>query len=387
MKILFLDWKGYGNEDVIEHFKLKGYSVTKISYDIRDSDEDIFLKEFKTRLSQSSYDFLFSFNYYPLVSDCCEKAGLKYVAWVYDSPYIHLYSYTVPNSCNYIFVFDYGIYEEFQKGNIRTVYYLPLAVSEKRLSHIYNTNKMRNKHECEVAFVGSLYSEEKHQLYEKFKHIDEFTKGYLDGIIAAQLKVYGYNFLQEVMTEEVVAQMQKAYPTNPNDSTIATPEYIYAQYVLARQVTALERRQIIERVSEKFKTHLYTVEDKLQIGKAFNMGKVDYYDEMPYVFMNATVNLNITLKSIQTGIPLRAMDIMGCGGFLLSNYQPELFEYFIPEKEFVYYENYDDLMDKTAFYLKHDDLRKKIAASGCENVRKNHSYENRLAVILETVKG
>ena len=42
---------------------------------------------------------------------------------------------------------------------------------------------------------------------------------------------------------------------------------------------------------------------------------------MPLVFQNSKINLNITLRSIKNGIPLRAIDIMGAGGFLLTNYQ------------------------------------------------------------------
>ena len=40
------------------------------------------------------------------------------------------------------------------------------------------------------------------------------------------------------------------------------------------------------------------------------------------------IYLNMTIKPIQTGLPLRIFDIMGCGGFLMTNYQAELPEYF-----------------------------------------------------------
>ena len=56
--------------------------------------------------------------------------------------------------------------------------------------------------------------------------------------------------------------------------------------------------------------------------------------------------LNLTLRSITSGIPLRALDILGCGGFLLSNYQPELCEYFTPDVDFVYFNDMDDLEQK-----------------------------------------
>lgn len=34
-------------------------------------------------------------------------------------------------------------------------------------------------------------------------------------------------------------------------------------------------------------------------------GPVDYYKQMPYIFKLSDINLNISLKSIRTGIPLR----------------------------------------------------------------------------------
>ena len=50
------------------------------------------------------------------------------------------------------------------------------------------------------------------------------------------------------------------------------------------------------------------------------MGSCDYYGQMTKVFKASSINLNITLKISQSGIPLRVMDILGAGGFLLSNY-------------------------------------------------------------------
>ena len=34
--------------------------------------------------------------------------------------------------------------------------------------------------------------------------LTEYTRGYLEGIIEAQLKVYGYNFIKETLSEEMV---------------------------------------------------------------------------------------------------------------------------------------------------------------------------------------
>ena len=84
-------------------------------------------------IKKESPDFAFSFNYYPLVSKVCQKAGLKYVSWVYDNPQVALYHYTLANSCNEVFLFDSEMYETFASQGIKTVHYMPLAASTERL--------------------------------------------------------------------------------------------------------------------------------------------------------------------------------------------------------------------------------------------------------------
>ena len=121
--------------------------------------------------------------------------------------------------------------------------------------------------------------------------------------------------------------------------------------------------------------------DKVEI-----CGPVDYVSEMPYVFKNTKINLNMTLRSIWTGIPLRAMDIMGCGGFLLTNYQADFLDYFEPGIDYVYYADNNDLMRKIDYYLTHEDERKSIAESGYRKVKMDHTYADRVQMIIEHIK-
>ena len=69
--------------------------------------------------------------------------------------------------------------------------------------------------------------------------------------------------------------------------------------------------------------------------------------------------------------------IRGCGGFLLSNYQEEFLDHFVPDEDFVYYEDFKDAYAKADFYLKNDTLRKQIALNGYEKVKKHFTYEDR----------
>lgn len=366
-------------------FKEAGHTIATIPYDRLKTSQEEVERLLELELKKATCDFVFSFNYFPMISNCCKELNLKYVSWVYDSPHIQVYSYTVLNPCNYIFLFDYVMYEEFRKSGINTVYYLPLGVNKSRLDAMDNVERKSTKYASDISFVGSLYSEKKHRIYDKFQNIDKYARGYLDGLIQAQKNVYGYNFLQEMLTSDIVEELQKAYPTDPNASTVLTPEAIYADYVLCRQVTALERQEILQLLGERYRVMLYTHDISVKIPGVINKGPVDYYDGMPYVFRNTKINLNITLRSIKSGIPLRAFDIMGNGGFLMTNYQEELFEYFEPDKDFVCYSDYDELLEKVEYYLKHDEEREKIAQRGCIRVRNEHNFKQRLACIEDVL--
>lgn len=384
MTVLFLEWNSFCALDMIEAFQRCGHSVYRLSYEDGKDWEKQRIK-IEAVWEKETIDAVFTFNYFPDVSDYCMEKQTKYIAWVYDCPYLNILSYTTINPCNYIFLFDYGMYQMLHHGGISTVHYLPLAANSRRLDGYNNIGEIRKKYSCDVSFVGSLYTEKKHNFYARFEKMDAFCKGYMDGIINAQLHIYGQNLMQDLVTDNLVNEMQKFYPTDPNGTTIATPEYIYAEYVLNRRVTALERRNLLEAMSDKMITCLYTHEKNIAIGNVENRGPVDYYDVMPYVFKNSKVNLNITLRSIKTGIPLRAFDIMGCGGFLLSNYQEEFLEYFEPNRDFVYYSDVEDAVEKAKFYYEHEDARRTIAVNGHKKVAENHTFEDRVKQIEKVI--
>ena len=100
------------------------------------------------------------------------------------------------------------------------------------------------------------------------------------------------------------------------------------------------------------------------------------------MFKASKINLCPVLKANKSGIPLRALDVMGAGGFLLSSYQPELYEYFLDGEECVMYTSLEDAVDKAYYYLRNDELRMAIARAGKEKIRQQFRYEDRIRVIL-----
>ena len=74
---------------------------------------------------------------------------------------------------------------------------------------------------------------------------------------------------------------------------------------------------------------------------------------------------------------------MGCVGFVLTNYQPELEEYFTNSVDFVSYGSMDEAVELAKYYLRNDDARMKIAQSGYEKVKANFTYEKQLETIFK----
>lgn len=385
MNILFIDWPCFGRDDVLDFFITNHHHVTNFSHpdlDLRKSP--IFLSEINQVIETQAFDFCFSYNYFPLVAQACYSHGLKYISLVYDSPQVKLYSYTVTYPTNYIFVFDSIIVEQFRKEGINTFYYMPLPVNADKIDHLLAQEANTTQFQSEVSFVGSLYNEE-HNLYDRLPSLSPYTKGYLEGLLLAQSKVYGYNFLEDSLPPSILEEIQSAIQYQKNPDGVETLSYIFSDYFLCRKLTSMERMEYLNLISQYFPLKIYTHNPNTIIGKAQNMGSADYTTEMPYIFHNSKINLNITLRSIKNGIPLRCMDIMKSGGFLLTNYQFDLLRHFTPNEDFVYFDSKEDLINKIDYYLSHEDERISIAKSGYEKVRKNHNYTCTFQQIFEIV--
>lgn len=379
MKILFIEWASFGNNDIKDAFTAENHTVISFPFSNRDSRQDSEIAaELTASLRKETPDVVFSFNYFPVISNVCKKEQLRYISWIYDSPYVLLYSYTVINPCNEIYVFDKELYLEFHQAGITTVHYMPMAANTERLDALTESVVTNDviPYLYNVSFVGSLYTES-HNFFDRMTTLSDYTRGYLDALMATQMKIQGYNFIQESLTP-VMDDLYQALPMDPNADGVESREYLYAQYVINRKITSLERDALIRAITNHFAFDLFTPNQDFTMPNLTNHGAVNYYNQMPLVFKQSRINLNISLRSIKSGIPLRAFDIMGSGGFLLSNYQADFLDDFIPEEDFVYYESKEDLLSKIDYYLAHDEERAAIAQNGHDKIANAHTFRHRV---------
>lgn len=386
MKILLYRWKVFNQDDVkfaIEYFGHEVHDYTETVID-KDDETGFKLRDYaELRQVFSAYDCVFSLNYFPHVSDLCEELGKKYIAWTVDSPLISLYHQSLFNKCNYIFIFDRFYCEELKNLGAEHVWYLPLAVNCSRVDRITGslTSEERNKWHSEVSFVGGMYHRNS---YDEIKdRLPEYLRGYFDAAMAAQMEIYGDSIFDKVLTVDILEKLCELIDFKQDERAFSDIALVFSSTFLGFKLANIERVQILNKLAKHFPTDLYTDDpDKELIGVNLKSA-VNYMTDMPKVFNCSRININPVMRNIRTGIPLRAWDIVGAGGFLMTSFQLEYMDFFENGKDYVYYESHDDLLRKTEYYLNHEDERAQIARNGHEKAVKFHSYERRMEFILD----
>lgn len=381
MRLLIFDFGSYTYEDIYDSLRDMGVSMRVVSYSFRDKNNDEFFEHrFSKVLHEEKYDAVFSVNFFPLVAKCCYRENIKYISWSYDNPLnVKSIEETLGYPTNYVFLFDRIQCLGYINKGFTNIYHMPLAVNPKRLEAINLTKAEHERFDSEISFVGKLYDTD----FAKYRALtNDFQKGFIDSTMNAQKNLYGGFLLENSITEEFVEGINASIKESHPDSNfkLNRESLIYA---MSAEITRNERLTILGFLSRHHELKMYTREKNEILSNAKFCGSCGYLDEMPRIFKASKVNLNISLKCIQSGIPLRCMDICGAGGFLLSNYQPELDEFFINGEEIVLYESVEDAIEKAEFYLKHDDLRRKIAANGHIKVVTEFNYKNQFAKIFE----
>lgn len=380
MKLLFCRWNSICETGITNAIKRLGYDLITFDKTPLSSDYDTdYLHELADLIKAApDINCVFSVNFQPIIARGCKVFKIPYISWTVDCPSFMLYSETISLPTNRIFLLDRMQTEKFLPLNPDNIFHMPMGCDIPTWDSIKVTPEEHKMYDCDISFVGSLYSEKcKYNFIEK--ELPDYIRGYVDGLINAQLNVYGYNFIEDALTDEFAMEFKKyADWYKLGEDYTEDVKGIIADTYIGYKCTEQERIRTLTAISESFDIDLWTLSDTSMIPKIHNRGGADSSTMMPQIIKCSKINLNMTNRPIKTGLPLRIFDLMGAGGFVISNYQAEIPEHFIPDEDIVLYDNIPDLLDKIGYYLKHDDERCQIAKNGHDKVKEFHSYDVRL---------
>ena len=401
MHILMYRWKAYNYRDIEQTFLLLGHTVDNIEQELGSYDvSPEFERVIEEKIRGTHYDMVFTVNYFPLISNVCERTGVKYVSWTCDNPLISMYHESVFHDCNYIFTFDKTNYLEFREMGVKHIWHLPLAVDTNRLDELFAQDTMdkmqlaetdsgnASKHSVRdfaggISFVGNLY--EKNSYDELETRFPEYLRGYFDAVMEAQLNISGGNIIEPMLTADILERVSEYFELKKSKDSFSDLGLVFATTVLGFKTASLQRQRALLALVAKFPVNLYTNTGGDTLLRVKNCGSVDYWSEMPKVFHYSKINLNFTIPNIKSGLPLRIFDVLGAGGFLLTNYQAELPDYFEIGKDLACFESEAELVEKCSYYLTREEERQQIAKNGYEKVKNCCSYRKRLKFMLEKI--
>ena len=362
-----------------------GHRITSFSYHLKNYDQnDAFKEKLAEKLSGEHFDFVFTMNYFPVVAEVCHDRRMPYVSWTCDSPLISMHHESVFFSENFIFEFDLTSCKLFRQMGVEHIWHLPLAVNTERIDGLLAHAADLSDYENEISFVGNLYERNSYDRLEG--KLPEYLRGYFAAAMEIQSNMYGGNVLEEALTPEILEKLTDYFQLEKSEGSFSDLGLIFSTTVLGYKVARMQRFAALLALSKKHPTSLYTESPTDDLVGVYCRGGVDYWDEMPKVFYGSKINLNLTIPNIKSGIPLRMWDVLGAGGFLLTNYQAETAMFLEEGVDLVSFYGREDMKEKADYYLRHEEERQRIAIHGWETVRRKHTYVHRVRQMLEILK-
>ena len=376
MNILYYTWGENSTEMSVQALKGMGHNVLLFADPVDNKLRDeVFEEKLIREIEKEKIDVVFTYNYFPCITRAVEKTDALYVSWIYDNPHYTVYAKTAFSDSNRIFHFDHAETEKLKAAGVKNVFHMPLGVPKEWMGEAdgLSISEDDNKFKYDVSFVGSLYNG-KGNLYDRINYLPPYEKGFFESIINTQRTVCGIDFASELITEEVYGRIAPHLELDMGEDFFVTQRDIFIN-MLQRKITSVERVDLLRRAGESFDVTLFSGDTDESLSKVHMHGYISHDTELPRIYKTSKINLNITLRSITSGIPLRCMEVMSCGGFLLTNYQPELAQYFTDGEELAMFSTPDEMMEKIGYYLSHEEERIAIAKRGQQKVRELFSLE------------
>lgn len=324
-------------------------------------------------IEESRAELVFSLKYFPIVSIACEAVAVKYAAWIVSDYDPGVYSCTLLNPCNYVFMADYALYREFQGGGFPHLFFLPMGAYVEWVDRVaagagreYQADLLLP---CEIQPRESLGM---HPL-SPGSPLKDATKGYLEGCIACQHQLSGLHSMAESLPpyvwEDLAAHFAGIFCRAVGADSVETPTHYYDSCFFNPLITFADRE-----------IHLGAVAKNPHFRQVWQDNSWDR-EEMLRRAVGSRINLVIAHRNWRSAVPQIAWDIMAAGGFLLGSWQEDYLRLF-PDHPPILYGEEVDMLGKAIYYLHHEQEREKLAGELAQEVRAKHTCRGRLEELL-----
>ncbi|NQU05713.1 MAG: glycosyltransferase [Calditrichaeota bacterium] len=367
--VLMIDAGYFIQKECERAFRQCGWQIVKIPLD----PPEEFIEKLLMAVVTLRPDLLFTVNH--LGFDCegaltelIESIELPVVSWFVDSPAYILLDHTKNASPFVITPIWERHYLSFLKDfGFQHSFHLPLAgdtdVFKKPLGTV--------KHKYPIAFVGDsmIYAVEK-------------WRGMCGAIPNADLII---NEAAELLMND--RSRDPLVKTDVNMSSLYIEEQLTLASTVVLEATRRYRQKLVNRLSDSGLHIFGDIDGWRQYAPhdAKLHGSVDYYNELPELYGQTTVNLNFTSLQMPTAVNQRVFDVPLSGGFLLTDEQEDL-QMLFNSGNIATFSDAGELPPMTTWYLARDSLRKKMIRNARMRIFAAHTYKHRIDDVIHQAR-
>lgn len=383
MRILFIGSKTQQIPNIMFALDRMGHEVAFYPTpmeDITGCEEDG--KHIKKFIKNVRIDFVISNAFSAVMAQITHDIGMKYAVYGMDSPYFATYLPIFPRYDNcYLFYFDRREYQMLKDRGYTNVYWMPLAADVVSAQDISITDEELRECTCDVSFVGGLYGKNQYDKYiERFP--EKMQRIFSRIIEQSAFRWDGQDRVTPFLEPGLIRLIKEVCPELFDTDYDMPDDYYIKNFFLSRKITHVERTLLVKLLAERYDFRLYTWEHE-QVPEGVNsFPPISSLLETSKVYYAGKINLNVTLRSIENGVPLRVFEIMSVGGFVLSNWQEGIEELFEEGKEIVTFKTPEEMLEKADYYLDHEEERIRIGIGGYQKVKKCYTFEHQLSKII-----
>jgi len=308
-------------------------------------------------LTQGPWDAIFNFNragMLPSLSFCQANDPTPVMTWYIDSPQRVPKSLRHYKSAEHVFIPDDTYLPKLatEPGLADDrVHYLGYATTLEMVKPTTLDPTQLGSYKADFSFVGTFFSQR--PLLQLMSSLNAQTANHLFELIEEHTADY-----HRPMAELVAAHgLQLASPIF-DEGKLDVPGFLLR--AIDDYMSSQLRVEFLSAISD-LNLKIYgnpewvdAASKNLNVLKRFMFREANP-QELPYIYRASKILLNICHVQAQSGLPFRVFDIMGSGGFLLSEYREDLARLFVLDQEAVAFRTPEELRQKAIYYLQHED--------------------------------
>ena len=346
---------------------------------------DGFVSKMLATLTEFKPDFVLTVNHLGVdregvLAALLDQFDVPLASWFVDNPHLILGSYeNLHGTRTAIFTWDSDNLDSLRGLGFENVFHLPLAADPTRLTP-HRTEPVE-EWRAPISFVGNSMLKKTIMRIQAARPSQRLVES---GLMVA--RAFGES--DEPCSGRF---MIKNFPELRNDfEALETAERKQAfETFLTWQATLMYRLDCVVRILDFGALIVGDVgwNELLKDRPGWRYHpELSYYDDLPDFYPLSDINFNCTSQQMKGAVNQRVFDVPCCGAFLLTDYRRQMEELFEPGEEIVYYNHPDEIPGLVELYMDRPDKRRAVAEAARRRVLAEHTYDHRMARLMEIMR-